>query len=282
MTGAAAPLKRPEDYPPQEPMSGPGAVYHAECLKRAPALPAIDVLYGDDPYQGIALFVPARPSGTILAFVHGGGWTNGYREWMAFMAPAMVEAGVIFASIGYRLAPRHLFPTGVEDVAAGIAWLHRRIADYGGDPKCLFIGGHSAGGHYTSLLAVRRDWQAALGVPADAVRGCLPISGVYDLTETGGLTMRPRFLGPPGREREASPLYRVDGTPPPFLIAHGSQDFPHLMRQAEAMVAVLGRAGTDVERIVMDGRDHFTASYAGGEAKGPWAPRALAWMAARS
>jgi acetyl esterase/lipase len=282
VTGAAKPLKRPEDYPAQEPMSGPGAAYHAECVKRSAGIPGIDVAYGDDPYQGIALFVPKRPNGSVYAFVHGGGWTNGYREWMAFMAPAFVEAGVIFASIGYRLAPSHVFPTGVEDVAAGIAWLHKNIKGHGGDPKRLFIGGHSAGGHYTSLLAVRRDWQAPLGLPADAVRGCLPISGVYDLTGTGGLSMRPRFLGPPGREREASPIYNVEGTPPPFLVAFGGEDFPHLMRQADAMVAVLGRAGGDVERVVLDGRTHFTASYAGGEANGPWVPRALAWIKARS
>ena len=282
MAGQAQPLKRPEDYPAQEPMSAPGAVYSGECFSRSAGIPGIDVAYGDDPYQGIVLFPPRRPNGTVLAFVHGGGWTNGYREWMAFMAPPFAEAGLLFASIGYRLAPKHVFPTGVEDVAAGIAWLYRHVGEHGGDPSRLFVGGHSAGGHYTALLAVRRDWQAGLGLPADVVRGCLPISGVYDLTEAGGLSQRPRFLGPPGREREASPLYNIEGTPPPFLLAHGSKDFPHLMRQAEAMEAALRGAGGDVERLVLDGRDHFTASYAGGEAAGPWVPRALAWLEARS
>ncbi|HVO14208.1 MAG TPA: alpha/beta hydrolase [Alphaproteobacteria bacterium] len=282
MAAAAQPLRRPEDYPAQEPMSGPGAAYNAECLRRSAGIPGIDVAYGDDPYQGIALFLPKRPNGTVFAFVHGGGWTNGYREWMAFMAPPFVEAGVTFASIGYRLAPKHVFPTGFEDTARGVAWLWRNIKAHGGDPKRLYIGGHSAGGHYTALLAVRRDWQAGLGVPTDAVRGCLPISGVYDLTETGGLSMRPRFLGAPGREREASPIYSIAGTPPPFFMAHGSKDFPHLVRQAEAMEAALKRAGTEVERLVLDDRDHFTASYAGGEAAGPWVPRALAWLEAHS
>jgi dipeptidyl aminopeptidase/acylaminoacyl peptidase len=94
--------------------------------------------------------------------------------------------------------------------------------------------------------------------------------------------MRPRFLGAPGREREASPIYSIAGTPPPFFMAHGSKDFPHLMRQAEAMEAALKRAGTEVERLVLDDRDHFTASYAGGEAAGPWVPRALAWLEAHS
>jgi hypothetical protein len=45
------------------------------------------------------------------------------------------------------------------------------------------------------------------------------------------------------------------------------------------MEAALAGAGTDVARIVLAGCDHFSASYAGGEAAGPWVPQALAWMA---
>ena len=37
--------------------------------------------------------------------------------------------------------------------------------------------------------------------------------------------------------------------------------------------------GGEAELIGLAGRDHFTASAAGGEADGPWVPRALDWMA---
>jgi hypothetical protein len=47
------------------------------------------------------------------------------------------------------------------------------------------------------------------------------------------------------------------------------------------MEVALSGAGGGVTRIVLAGRDHFSASYAGGEADGPWVPKALAWMAAR-
>mgnify|MGYP001193778440 CR=1 FL=1 len=41
-----------------------------------------------------------------------------------------------------------------------------------------------------------------------------------------------------------------------------------------------GIAGGAVSHIVFEGRNHFTASYAGVEADGPWVPLALRWMQA--
>lgn len=271
---------RIEDYPPQEPFSEFAMPYVEEVMRRGTSVDGADHFYGDDPYQGIALHAAAKPNGTVFAFVHGGGWTSGYREHMNFMAPAFTEAGVTFASIGYRLAPQHVFPTGLLDVAAGVKWLHDNIADHGGDPARLFIGGHSAGGHYTALLAVSRAVQSDAGLAAGAIRGCLPISGVYDFMPGNGMSMRPRFLGADGNEEPASPILNIEGTPPPFLIAHGSNDFPHLIPQAERMEQALKDAGGDAERVVLDERDHFSASLAGGETDGPWVGRALDWMAA--
>lgn len=275
---------RLEDYPPQEPLSEAGRAYHAEVVGRGAGVEGVEDSYGPDPYQAVLLFPPPRPNGTVLALMHGGGWTSGYKEWMAFMAPPFAAAGVLVASIGYRLAPQHVFPTALEDCARAVAWIAGHAAAHGGDPKRLFLGGHSAGGHHAAWLAVRRDWQQGVGLGQDVVRGCLPISGVYDFGEGSGLSQRPRFLGPAAElgslspEEAASPIRCIQGPPPPFLMAHGENDFPHLVRQAEAMERALRAAGGDVERIVLPGRTHFSAHYAGGEAEGPWVPRALDWL----
>ena len=167
-------------------------------------------------------------------------------------------------------------------MADAISWIHENIADHDGDPDRIFIGGHSAGGHYTSLLAVTSAWRENRDLPADIVRGCLPISGVYLFGEGSGLSVRPRFLGLAGNqaEQQASPQHYVTADAPPFLIAYGSEDFPHLRDQAERFAASLEGAGVAVEKIVFDGRDHFGASFAGGEPDGPWVSRAIEWMAA--
>lgn len=273
---------RIEDYPPQEPFSDFAKPYAAEVMRRgADVIPTAEVRYGEDPYQSIAVHAAPEPNGDVFAFVHGGGWTSGYKEHMNFMAPAFTAAGVTFCSIGYRLAPQHLFPTGLEDVADALAWIHANIAEYGANADRLFIGGHSAGGHYSPLLALTSDWREARGLPGDVVKGCLPISGVFQFGEGSGLNMRPRFLGPDdaATDRLASPIHYVGKEAPPFLIAYGTEDFPHLRDQAERMVATLSDAGIAVDKVVLDGRDHFGASLAGGEPDGPWVSRAIDWMA---
>lgn len=275
---------RADEYPAQEPVSAAAAGYVDECVARSFGVPFYEFRYGDDPYQSVAIYPAEQPNGIVLVFAHGGGWTGGYKEWMGFMAPAMVAKGVTFVSIGYRLAPAHVFPAGVADMASAIAAIYERGGEFAGGAPRLFIGGHSAGGHYAALLAVRRDWQAAHGLPLDVVSGCLPISGVYNFGADAGLAVRPRFLGPEdsAQERPASPILNIEGTPPPFLMAHGSEDFPHLIEQAEQMEVALQAAGGDVVRLVLSGCDHFTASLAAGDVDGPWAPAALAWMTARS
>jgi arylformamidase len=269
-----------EDYPPQEPSAAAAAAYRSVCIERSFGVPFVERSFGSDPHQSVAIYPAAKKSGPLFAFVHGGGWTAGYKETMAFMAPEFCKAGITFASLGYRLAPEFLFPTGVEDCAAGLKLLYGLAGEFGYDKDRIFLGGHSAGGHYAALLAVRDDWQAPLGLPADVVKGCLPISGVYRFGEGSGLSMRPRFLGPEGSgsDRAASPILLIRRTPP-FLIAYGEKDFPHLRVQAQAMVGALQAAGGSVETILMPERDHFTASLAGGEADGPWVQQALQFIA---
>ena len=273
-----------EDYPAQGRLSDAGEAYVAETLKRGEGVAHENVAYGDDVYQQVAVFTPeaGQANGTILMMMHGGGWTNGYKEVMAFQAPPLTAAGIVVVSVGYRLAPANVFPTGYEDTLQGIAWVYNNAARYGGDPERLFVSGHSAGGHYAALMAVTRDWQEDLGLPENVIRGWLPISGVYDFGEGSGLSMRPRFLGPEntGSEVAASPIHQIDGTPPPVFMTHGEEDFPHLCTQAEAMEAALAKIGCDVERDVFPGRNHFTAHLAAGEIDGPWVGRALKWMAA--
>jgi acetyl esterase/lipase len=272
-------LRAYADYPPQEPFSPIGEVYHARAQALGAGIGGESFAYGPSPYQEVALFPAARPDGRVLVFLHGGGWTNGYKEWMAFMAPPLNDAGITFVSAGYRLAPANLWPDGRDDAAAALAWTYRNIAGHGGDPGRIFVGGHSAGGHYAAWLAVRDDWQATAGVPADIVRGCLPVSGVYDFTPGNGMPARPRFLGDdPAAETAASPLHTVAGVPPPFLIVWGDDDFPQLMTQARAMVAALEARGGAVTALEMAGCDHAGASFVCRDPTGPWLPAALAFM----
>ncbi|WP_319283480.1 alpha/beta hydrolase [Pusillimonas sp.] len=268
-----------ELYPPQEPMSANMLAYHKKLISQADESRAREIQYGADPYQSLMVYPADRPDGTVLMYMHGGGWTNGYKEWMAFMAPAHNALGITFATVGYRLAPQHVFPAGFQDCGDALRWLANNVAQYGGDPEQIFVGGHSAGGHYAALLAAAEALPDG-GDVRPLIRGCAPVSGSYYFGEDSGMAVRPRFLGAPeaGNERHAAPLRRLSGPTCPFLLTWGENDFPHLIAQARKMSDALQQHGTRVDTLVLPGQDHFTASYAAGEAGGLWPNRLHSWM----
>jgi arylformamidase len=271
---------RPEDYPPQEPFTEIGGRYHARVSELGAGIGGVEMRHGADPYQSVAIYPAPAPRGDVLCLIHGGGWTNGYKEWMAFMAPALTARGITVATLGYRLAPMHVWPAGFEDVADGVAAVWRAVAAHGGDPARIFVGGHSAGGHLASLLALRRDWQGPRGLPADVVRGALPMSGTYLFGPESGLSMRPRFLGDPtlANEGPASPMTHVAPGAPPVFVSWGEKDFPHLKVQAQRFADALAAHGVRVGTMEIPGADHLGASYAAGEADGDWVRAADAFM----
>ena len=76
-------------------------------------------------------------------FAHGGAWTHGYKEWTGLMAPVFTAVPAIFVSVSYRLAPENRFPVPLDDCIDALAYVHRHIADHGGNPARIYVGGHS-------------------------------------------------------------------------------------------------------------------------------------------
>ena len=270
----------PSEYPAQEPFTAIGAKYHDEVLRLGRGISGIDLSYGDDPYQALMIVPAEQPNGDVIVALHGGGWTNGYKEWMLFMAPALTAHGVTFVSAGYRLAPQHVFPEGYHDVLDAIALVHRQIGTHGGNPERIFVSGHSAGGHLASLAALQNDWMAPRRLPPDVIRGALPISGTYVFGASSGLSMRPRFLGPEenGGETKAAPATYLRADAPPFLVAYGEEDFPHLRAQSDTFIGDLKALGVDVSKVVLPDCDHLGASYESGDPDGVWVKTATRWM----
>lgn len=269
------------EYPPQEPLPAFAAAYDQRAWQLAESVGYEEMAYGADPYQRIALVRPEQSNGTILAFFHGGGWTCGFKEWNLLNAPAIAASGICFASVGYRLAPGVTYPTPVQDCAAGVAQLWLQEAQRQKFPPRLILAGHSAGGHLASLLALQPHWLQAHGLPAGVVQGCAPLSGVYQFGEGSGLSQRPRFLGPAEEtsvEHDASPLNHVKAAAPPFYLAWGTRDFPHLVQQGERMAASLRAAGVPVRTLVSEGFDHFDVHLDAGRPDGAWMQGLVDWL----
>ena len=240
-----------------------------------------DVAYGDHERQRLDVYMPKETVSSgmpVLVFIHGGGWRQGTKDWMGFMAPAIVSLPAIFVSVGYRLAPDTKYPAPEEDCRAALKWTYQNIEKYGGDRDLLFVGGHSAGGHLAAMLALRRDLLEKEGLPLDVVKGCFPMAGVFDLTNSRQELVE-SLLPSMDMAAEASPNNHVAGNKVPFYISIGENDNAPLIPQARQMADALRGQGSSVGFLEMKGCDHFQMNLQGGDPDGEWARTVREWMA---
>ena len=74
------------------------------------------VAYGPHRLHRYNVFSPFNAKDApVLIFWHGGGWTNGYRDYTTFMAPYVTRLGMVLVAPSYRLAPAHPLPAAFED-----------------------------------------------------------------------------------------------------------------------------------------------------------------------
>ncbi len=59
------------------------------------------------------------------------------------------------------------FPAFVQDGADALAWVASHAAELGGDPKRIYLAGHSAGAHLAAMLAYDASQLARVGLPRD-------------------------------------------------------------------------------------------------------------------
>lgn len=221
-----------------------------------------DLSYGPTPGQTLDFFpaqggrVPATGA-PLVAFIHGGYWQSLDKGDFSYLALTFTDAGIAYMSLNYDLAPEVSIETIVGQIRAALAWLHDRASDFDVDPARLHVAGHSAGGHL-AVMAMTTDWRA-LGKPADLVRGCCSVSGVYDLEPVRLSYHQDVVALDPDMVEPMSPIRRIPAAAPPLICAVGAEETEEFVYQQAAFAEAWRAAGHRVEVVDLPGRNHFTA-----------------------
>lgn len=215
-----------------------------------------DIPYGTEPRQSLDVYVPTgaarRP---IVVFWYGGTWQKGAKEQYRFVGAALANSGYVAVLPDYRLFPQARFPQFIDDGALAVRWAHEHAAEIGGDPRALFLMGHSAGAHLAALLALDEHYLRNVGASHNWVRGWIGLSGPYDLTTAWSPLLREAFP-PPYTAKDWQPILLVSAHAPPALLIHGAHEWVPA-QQADLLTQALTGVGVPVDCHLYDGASHF-------------------------
>ncbi|TQS42686.1 alpha/beta hydrolase [Cryptosporangium phraense] len=277
----ALPLSDPDDGPGHSDAlavrAGLDPLYHA-LFERLPTPDDVDVTEHTAP-SADGTPVPLRlyrragmPSTGLVVYLHGGGMIAGstalYDPLMRHYAAA---SGVPMLVVGYRLAPEHPYPAGVEDAYAAVVWAAKHAGELGADPSRIAVAGDGGGAGIAAgavLLGRDRGGPTLAGqaliqpmlddrtVHADPLLGRETIWSHRDNRAAWAAVLgRPLDEEPGHTPPYASPARAGDvaGLPPTYLEIAG---LDVLRDEALAFGARLARVGTTVELHLHPGAPH--------------------------
>lgn len=212
--------------------------------------------YGESPQQVIDLYRPRdieRPP--LIIFIPGGGWQNGDPGEYGFVARQFAQSGYATALVGYRLGPDGRFPVMLEDSAAAVGWLVTHADELGLQADRLVLAGQSAGAYNAVMLALDRRWLEREGLPDDAVKGVVGLSGPYDFYPFDTDSTKKAF-GQVANPLQTQPIGFARADAPPMLLVTGEEDTTVKPRNSRALAARLAGLGADVRLVVIPGLGH--------------------------
>ncbi len=201
----------------------------------------------------------------VIVFIHGGSWNSGKKDIYWWLGRNFASKGVVEVNINYSLSPRYEYQQMASDVASALKWVSTHIAQYNGNPKRIFVMGHSAGGQLAELVNSDPRFFDALEID-NPIKGIILNDAfglnIYDYLFNkvqGGQTES--FLVTFGDEAESwkmgSPISYVENISNPHLILTGQRTYPTIQTQSRKLFEVLHQQNTPARFEVIKGKKHI-------------------------
>lgn len=214
-----------------------------------------DNIYADSICRLDIIYPVNKPGFSTLIWFHGGGLTGGSR---IKTDGEIFEKGFAVVRVDYRLSPKASVDECIDDAAAATAWVMENIERYGGDPKRIFVAGHSAGAYLTCMIGLDKQYLARYGIDPDtAFVRMIPYSpqAITHFVRRAELGMKQTqpLIDP------MAPLFHVRADCAPMTIILGDRQLEMLGRYEEnaymwRMFQVVGHP--DVTILELDGFTH--------------------------
>ena len=221
-----------------------------------------DVAYGPLPRQRLDIHVPSAPPPVggypVVVFFYGGSWNRGERAQYRFVGEALASRGMLTVIPDYRLYPEVRYPAFLEDSALALAYALKRAGALGGNPKKVFVMGHSAGAYNAAMLALDARWLGGAGHDPADLAGFIGLAGPYDFLPMTNPDTRPVFFHP-DYPLGTQPIDHVTANAPrSFLGAAQRDSLVNPQRNTLGLATRLRAAGVPVSVKLYEKVNHIT------------------------
>jgi acetyl esterase/lipase len=216
-----------------------------------------DIAYGPGARHQLDVYVPETPdpSKGVVVFFYGGSWQKGSKDIYRFVGQKFASEGFVTVIADYRLYPKAYFPDFIQDGAQAVSWVRKHIGQYGGDPKNIFLSGHSAGAYIAVMLTVNDDYLKAIGGNSTWIRGTIGIAGPYDFLPFTDPKIKAIFST--ASDERTQPITYAAAGAPPMLLLSGDSDPDVGVKNTKNLAAKLREAGSPVQVRVYPEVEHI-------------------------
>lgn len=198
------------------------------------------------PRQSLDVHLPDQDKFPVFVYFHGGGITAGSKKqgWI----PYLVEKGIAVVSCNYRLYPEAAYPDFLKDAAAAVAWAYNHMAEYG-EVQGLFVGGSSAGGYITQMLAFDKKYLGIHKIDSDMLAGYVMDAGQptahFNVLRERGIDTRRVIID------ETAPIYHITRNREyaPMQVIVAENDMMNRAEQTALMISTLKHMGCPEDKI---------------------------------